>query len=558
MENTSKRLPRPENYVNLIPQGLFLLSILLSVVTTYYVTGHYIDSDASSELVLAKHLAETGQILSQDWYYSTELRVLNTQLVYAPLFLIFEDWHMVRFAGALILQGIMILSYYFLLHEAGVSKRVFFLSAALLLLPVSVAYGRIVLYHCFYIPHIALSFFLVGLTLGFAQKISWRSWKPWLRLFLLLLFSFIGGLGGIRQLMITHAPLVLCIILMCLITDFKNTDKKAAALFIPNNFRMICISSISAIAAFVGMKVNSSILSQFYHFSLYEPIVLHTVQISNLGEILFGFFHQFGYRRSIPVLSILGILSLSGLFCACYSVYISAQKLLDYSNDNNFRESLLETFFLIYTILMLVIFLFTGGYVYILYFTFCLPWAVPTVISSHEKRRFHFSSFHASNLLSWITIACLFVNGYANAAYFNGIDRLSQPYEGLSYTVLDKQDQLADAVQYLSDNGYDIGYATFWEGNIITEMSDGIILTNNINLQYDENGCFLYYFNWLTSDSLRNLSGKRAFLLIPYSNKGDFQACATSVHCKLVFDDSVHCIYEITDFSQFVSQIKYP
>jgi len=169
-----------------LPAILFFISIFLSFITTYHVTGTFLDSDASSELVLAKQLSETGKILSRDWFYSTELRVLNTQLVYAPMFLVFSDWHLVRFSSALILQTIYILSYGFMLHQAGFKKSDFYISASLLLLPVSVTYGRIMLYHCYYIPHITLSFFMIGLFLGFtADNVATFSVKKCLRLGLL-------------------------------------------------------------------------------------------------------------------------------------------------------------------------------------------------------------------------------------------------------------------------------------------------------------------------------------------------------------------------------------
>ena len=195
------------------PAILFLLSFAASVLTTYYVTKNILDSDASSELVLSHYLAHSNDfILSRDWFYSTELRVLNTQLIYSVFFRFFSDWSFVRFCSAMTMQALLLISCGYLLHEAGFGRKAFFLSGSLLLLPVSVAYGRIVLYHCYYMPHTILSFFLIGLTLGFAKSVNWKSWKVCLRLTLLILFSFVGGLGGVRQLMIAHAPLLLGIV----------------------------------------------------------------------------------------------------------------------------------------------------------------------------------------------------------------------------------------------------------------------------------------------------------------------------------------------------------
>ena len=552
MENMSKRLPS-RNYVNLIPQGLFLLSILLSVVTTYYVTGHYIDSDASSELVLAKHLAETGQILSQDWYYSTELRVLNTQLVYAPLFLIFEDWHMVRFVGALILQGIMILSYYFLLHEAGVSRRFFYLSASLLLLPVSVAYGRIVLYHCFYIPHIALSFFLVGLTLGFAQKISWRSWKPWLRLFLLLLFSFIGGLGGIRQLMITHAPLVLCIFTICFLEDLHSPDQQSSTFLSPNRRFLIATSLFSTLFSFIGGKVNSDILSKYYSFQNQSNKTLNLLEAEQIDDILYGFLHQFGYREHISMLSAIGILSLAGLFVAGYCIYVSIHNLKHADKSNNICTSVLRIFFFFYAIIMIVVFVLITDpkdpYLHPLYLTFCISWASPMLILHLEDvpKQMHF--LNVKKLFPLFAAIILVVNGFANVAYFGGCKTFEQPYEGLSFKEPDKVNSMLSVASYLQENQYSIGHATFWNANVLTEMTDGDV--HMIHVSFDADSGNIWYRNWLTSQYLREEDNSKPFVLMQQSQKEAFESSDSFRFCSIAYEDENYCVYDITNLSEF-------
>ena len=117
----------------------FAACCLMSLYLTYQTAAKLQDSDASSELVLAHLLADNNQLLSPDWFYSTELRVLNTQLIYMPLFKIFTDWKLVRFFGALLLQAILVLSYYFRSRQAGFSRNVFLFTGGLLLLPASTA-----------------------------------------------------------------------------------------------------------------------------------------------------------------------------------------------------------------------------------------------------------------------------------------------------------------------------------------------------------------------------------------------------------------------------------
>jgi hypothetical protein len=77
------------------------------------------------------------------------------------------------------MQVIYISAFGCLIHAAGQSRRFFFRGAAMLLLPASVAYGRIVLYHNHYLPNITFSFLLLALSMGFTGKVDWLSKKTW-------------------------------------------------------------------------------------------------------------------------------------------------------------------------------------------------------------------------------------------------------------------------------------------------------------------------------------------------------------------------------------------
>lgn len=527
---------------------LFLGSVLISILTTYYATGHFMDSDAASELILAEHLSKTGGILSRDWFYSTELRVVNTQLVYAPMFWLFSDWHMVRFASALVLQGIYILSYAFMLKQAGVSRRVFFSSAAILLLPVGTGYGRIVLYHCFYIPHIAISFGILGLFFQLTRKSKWNL----LSLALLLGLSFAGGLGGIRQLMITHAPMLVLLVLICFVEDAKSEDESKAALFAPDRLWLLIAAVLAAGASFVGLKVNGVILTRYYSFATFDAISLKAIGIPELGDILYGFFHQFGYRKNLELLSILGILSLGGIVGACYAVYASLRKLLQHTKDTDIRKTLLYTFLLGYAGVMLMVFLLTGEYSYTQYLVLSICWGAVVLVNAFEEGSPKVHPFHVKRIFSWAALLCVLVNGLANAGYYNGIEKFDQRYEGLSFHVADKKDQMEDVVDFLTEGGYDIGYATFWEGNILTEMTDGSIRINNV--YFHENGNLSYY-DWLCFWELRQEVPQKPFLIIDSGSKAMFEAFPASQYCKPAFDDGYHFVYDITDVEAFKSEL---
>ena len=95
----------------------FLVIVFVAVfVFLHFYLDDFTNSDDASELVLSHFLAQNNQRINQDWFYSTELRVFDHQLVFTALFQFFENWHWMRLWGSAICCGILIASFYFLLR----------------------------------------------------------------------------------------------------------------------------------------------------------------------------------------------------------------------------------------------------------------------------------------------------------------------------------------------------------------------------------------------------------------------------------------------------------
>ena len=168
-----------------------------------------LDADMASEQLLANLLAQEGGVMSTNWYYSTELRVLNTQLVMAPLFRLFTSWHTVRVVGSVVLI-LLYLAAWFWFGRSAKLKYSGLLGAGLLVLPYGALYRQYVLEGLYYIPHIAISF----VVLGCAVRILRGGWRlaPAAGM---VLFSFAAALGGPRQLFILNIPLTVAAALLC-------------------------------------------------------------------------------------------------------------------------------------------------------------------------------------------------------------------------------------------------------------------------------------------------------------------------------------------------------
>ena len=524
------------------PHVLFLvLCVVLSVVFTFYATANCIDSDASSELVLSNHLAENGGILSQDWGYSTELRVVNTQLVYTPLFRIFNDWHMVRFVGALILQAILVGAFFIFGKCIGLDRKVLCVSAGLFLLPVSVCYGRIVLYNCYYVPHIAISLIIVGLT--FAKFDGKR--LPWLicRTACLLVLSFLGGLGGIRQAMMTHAPVLLAVFVYYLLDDFVCKRKD------PEHARKRLVYLLNALGSaaffFVGFLINTEILAEKFVFSDYSENMIGLIDVSQFKDIAYGFMHHFGFRDEIKLISVLGVLSILGVFLTIGCIITAIVGVKKYKEHLDVGKTLPCVFFLSYLAVMLLVFIVLGNnYYFVLYFTPVVVWFVPVFVGALCQRPKDVPIINMRRVLPLVVTGIIFLNGIVNGIYFLDHTKFQQKYEGLVFKDREITQTLAPVVDFLVENDYDRGYATFWNGNIITEMSDGAV--RFVNVHYFSESGHIQFNPWLSLNTNRELEGTKDFLLLEAADQNSFEYWNDLSRCALVYQDDHYVIYEIT------------
>ena len=241
----------------ILPWVVFGLACVLVVVGMIVHYGDGLDDEMASELILAKMLSEgKGFILTNQWLYSTEIRFLNTQLIFAPLFWLFKSWAVVRIVGSIILNGIMLLAFYFLLASLR-RKAVFPWLASLLILPTSFHNAHIINFGVYYIPHIAISFTMLTLTF-YALRPDASKKRFWCLVGGGALLSLLAAIGGFRQVMVLSIPLFAAAViywLMNLATEHKSTALK-----------FLTVSGIGLGTALVGLFVNAVILQNYFSF----------------------------------------------------------------------------------------------------------------------------------------------------------------------------------------------------------------------------------------------------------------------------------------------------
>lgn len=434
--------------------AILVVTFAILVLFMHARLDYLLGADESSELLLGKLLAEENHILSQNWYYSTELRFLNTQLIYALCFKLFHNWHVVRVVASAILYLIMLTSYYFLCRQLKCQKY-FALTASILLLPFSAEYFIVVLKGLYYIPHISISFLSIGLLLRclHAQKTGTIISS----LVLGAGLAFVASLGGIRQMVVTYLPLMLVagIVILYAIFVFQDWTKILAFLKDPYKWRLIIFSFACGICGFLGFLVNSKILVRYYNFSSWGNIELVNFDINALGKVLAGFFATFGYRtgnvfsRALISFAVCLLLLAMTIHATFYGIHKCKEKNKDYYLLSGFMVSAVMVFTVLYT--------FTSAPYADRYNLPIIVWAIPicllNLLYGPWKKQFRI-------LISVILLgSILFVGNVHLIAQLNE----------------DDNKELRDAITFLKQEGYTQGYSTYWKGNLTTELSDGDI-----------------------------------------------------------------------------------
>ena len=119
-----------KNFAWLLVGITFLYLLLLNI----FWGQNWIDSDMAAEMIFSKLLADEGKYIStSNWFYSTEFRVIYTQLIMVPLFKIFHNWHVIRIITNCVTYLLLIASYMYFMKMFAINKYLVILSSIILL-----------------------------------------------------------------------------------------------------------------------------------------------------------------------------------------------------------------------------------------------------------------------------------------------------------------------------------------------------------------------------------------------------------------------------------------
>lgn len=486
-----------------------------------------VDSDLASEMILSDLLNKEGTIISHNWFYSTELKVVNLQWFYRLGLLIFpNDWHLARTFGMAITLALFAAAMLFFVKCAGLGRTGLWMVGTLLW-PFGQHYLVYAIYGGYYLVYTFFYMLVLALVLRSLNADKKHCALQWV---LACVITAVAGMNGVKQLMVFHAPLCLAaaILLVLALHSCGKTDWKAALDVCRKEVRLLAASLVTAVAAAAGYFVSNAVLSRMYDFKSYNFIVWNRDEDwFTLDRILMDFFHEFGYENGSGVFHFGGIAAAVGLLLGCWMFFCIVRLLLRL--DKLERNDKLLVLLLVAMLAVCGV-AYTYFHEYYLYFWLMnMPVAIAVMAVEIKTEDFHILG--ARQLLGVGLAACFTLCAVSTV-------RQEQEHPYLAHKGLNT------AAEWLVDNGYTQGYSTFWNGNAMTELTSGKLEVWTLqSLDRDD------VPNWLQPKSHLTTDPEHPFLLIDTETDGPAENAKLIQYgdCTEVYNDGRYVIYDFAD-----------
>lgn len=356
-----------------------------------------------------------------------------------------------------------------------------------------------------------------------------------------LLLSVICGVSGVRYLLAMQCPLAIAALLYLTFSgEWKQFRHQFGTETGKKSFRQVWKSGraayfyyslLGACGSLLGYCINVLWVSRQYVFQTYETTNFIAVYQGILAErvqnAIGSLLMLFGYIPDKGFLSIRGIITMLSFVAIALCVYCSARV---------YRGSCGQRFFVALFLavsmgLNLFVFVFTTSTMVPRYYITTLIFVLPIVAFYMEGRDPAFDKLTVSLLL-----ACCFLLGAAKVT--------------LSYLTVDKNEGKRAVAAFLRENGYDFGFATYWNANIMTELTDGAVEIGNI-----EDPERLEFFKW--SSPMRyyeeGYHQGETFLLLTAEQTVEYAEAEALREGEIVYQDGDYTVFVYESVEELMS-----
>jgi len=448
--------------------GLTVLLLVLISVFSYRHGWQWLDSDHASEMILGQLLAEENVFASRNWGYSTEIRLIYQTLFTMPLFQLLGghgNWALIRAINIFLNNLVLVFSYYFMARQLGIRAKWMLITGLFLIAPLSSGYWIYVTFGGYYIFFIAQLLCFIGLFLKLANNADSPKRLP-VVFALFTALSFALGVQGIRSLLVAQIPLLIA----CVYLHLQSSRKRKFSLFLG------CYAFILGCVGFLG----NFLLHFWFRFHTFDGTGfgnLYAHLVRDVGSSLVSFAIFFGFAAESSFLSASGVFNIASIIITIILFRLAFRMsrrgviheggMLDMSNRN-----FLPVFFLVAVCFNIFVFVVSDVLVHTRYFFPFMILYVPlaAILFGHSE-----NAYAHLKRTAIIFGVILFVFGQSYLVF-----------RGLS--AWDRNSNRKGHIQFLLDNQLNFGFATFWNANIVTELTNGKIAMVGLELDALEPG----------------------------------------------------------------------
>jgi len=517
---------------SVLPYAVPACALVLLIILNIFYYDHWLDSDMAAEMIFSRLLSEEGHIFATpEWYYSTEFRLVYTQLIMVPLFKITGNFHLIRAITNIVTYVLMLGAYFYMMKPFKVKNYVAAITGTVLLLPFSETMMTHMQMGNTYMMHVIIVLMFFGMFL----RLSGEELKPVRRIWLIMAYVITGavcGVSGVRYLLALQCPLVITAFIYLLKSEdfrlFRENFDKAG--FSGDYFKralkcrravFFYYSLLGAAAAVAGYGINVIFVSRNYVFQTYDAtnfIPIYQGVLSERTQNAFGsLIMLLGYIPDRGVISLRGLISVVAFMLLGIFTFIAVRAYRK-CEDTRFFVSL---FFAVTFFLNTFVFVFTTSTMVPRYYITVFVFMLPLIAFYFEGREYKFDK----TAVAFLLIAGLLL-GSAKTV--------------LSYVTVDKNEAKRPVAEFLVQSGYDFGYATYWNANIMTELTDARVEVANI---LDPES--LTFFTWSTPMKYyeENYHGGEVFLLLTNDEAAAYADCKALLIGEKVFEDDGYIVY---------------
>lgn len=531
-------LSRKIRFTDALPWVWLVLAYCITLGVLIVRGEGYIDSDMSSEMVLADLMNQEGDwLLSKGWGYSTEIRVFYLQLIYRITLLIFpHNWFAARMLGQAIWILLLVLCTLYAGHVLRLRGSGVWAAAALIC-PFGTDHLWFSLFGGFYLPHMILMLLSFALAIQFVHSSEKKAVFCLVPLLLLALVSFVNGLGSLKGLMAVYLPMLMAAVLALVFSLHSGPGPVSVR---SAEFRFLIGAAVSAASAAFGYLVNSVVLAERYDFMNQNGLTWNKLDLNAFLDSIACFLSLFGFPHGnvMSLYSVLGAFS----FIIAAVVLISLVFLIRNYRSLSFGTQLLLVTFLCSVILQASIFSFTEnslGYVLSHWWLTTIPMVFLLLQAAWQQFSFRLPAGRllcaAAFMLCMVFVSIASTHTYFTSAAFRAVPEMKA------------------AEEWLLENGYREGYALFWKANVLTEWSSGqldVRVVDGYHLDVTEP------HSWLEKHSHQTSPKGKVFLLTTASELWGAHKESIRSDYNVYWDENDYLIMAFDSYDEMVTALQ--